>query len=96
MAAELTAIGACLYEKLADYHLRRLGRWSGKGKGIPRALAALDAGLAERYAGAFARLFAHADAAPVIALAEALLEPAGGPLFDGYRADAPAAWRTPR
>jgi hypothetical protein len=94
--AELTAIGVRLYEALADYHLRRLGRWSGMGKGIPRALAAFDPDLATRYAGAFDRLFAHADAAPVIALAEALLAPAGGPLFDGYRADAPASWRIAR
>ena len=95
-AAELTAIGARLYELLGDYHLRRLGRWSGKGKGLPRALAALDADLATRYTDAFARLFAHADAGQVIALAGELLAPAGGPLFDGYRADAPADWRTPR
>jgi hypothetical protein len=94
--AELTAIGVRLYESLADYHLRRLGRWSGMGKGIPRALAAFDPDLAARYAEAFARLFAHADPAAVIALADTLLAPAGGPLFDGYRADAPATWRTPR
>ena len=87
---------ASAYEQLADYHLRRLGRWSAKGKGIPRALVALDADLATRYSNAFDRLFAHADAMPVIALGEALLAPAGGPLFEGYRATAPPTWRTPR
>lgn len=92
---ELTAIGVRLYEQLADYHLRRLGRWSARAKGIPRALRALDPDLAARYAGAFTRLFAQGDAASVIRLAEDLLAPAGGPLFDGYRSDAPADWKSP-
>jgi hypothetical protein len=92
---ELMAIGARLYEQLADYHLRRLGRWSARAKGIPRALRALDPDLAARYADAFTRLFAHGDATPVIRLAEDLLAPAGGPLFDGYRQDAPAGSKSP-
>lgn len=93
-ADELTAIGTCLFEQLADYHLRRLGRWSARGKGIPRALHAVDATLAVRYADAFTRLFAQADASAVIRLADELLAAAGGSLFDGYRADAPAEWKT--
>ena len=52
--------------------------------------------LAACYAEAFERFFAAADPGMVIDLAAALLAPAGGPLFEGYRADAPAAWRTPR
>jgi hypothetical protein len=93
---EAVAIGTRLYEQLADYHLRRLGLWSARGKGIPRALRTHDAGLAARYAAAFHALFAAGDGARAIDLAEALLAPAGGPLFEGYCADAPATWRTPR
>ena len=92
---ELIATGAALYDRLADYHLRRLGHWSGKGKAIPRALQRVDRDLCVRYGRSFDALFRLDDAGEVIALAEELLEPAGGPLFDGYRSDAPAAWRKP-
>jgi hypothetical protein len=44
---------------------------------------------------AFDDLFTRSDATAVIALAEQLLAPGGGLLFDGYRLDAPAAWRKP-
>jgi hypothetical protein len=90
---ELVATGAALYDRLADYHLRRLGRWSGKGKGIPRALQRVDRELAIRFGRTFDDLFRLDDAGEVIALAEELLRPAGGPLFDGFRSDAPAAFR---
>jgi hypothetical protein len=90
---ELTGAGARLYEQLADYVLRRRGQWSAKGKAIPRALRRFDAGLGAAYCDAFAALFAQADPVPVVRLAEDLLRDAGGPLFDGYRADAPAAWK---
>jgi hypothetical protein len=90
---ELTASGARLYEELANYHLRATGQWSASGKGIPRALARADAALAARYARAFAALSEKHDPSPVIALADELLRPAGGFLFDGYRLQAPADWR---
>jgi hypothetical protein len=91
---ELVGAGARLYECLADYVLRSRGRWSAKGKSIPRALRRHDAGLAAAYAEAFTALFARADAS-VLGLAEDLLRDTGGPLFDGYRRDAPPGWRRP-
>jgi hypothetical protein len=90
---ELIGTGARLYEQLADYHLRRQGLWSAKGKAIPRALRQADPELCEKYCQDFSTLFTQGDAADVVRLAEELLRPAGGPLFDGYRADAPPAWR---
>ena len=89
---ESIAAGAPLYEQLATYVFRSRRHWSAKGKAIPRSLAQIDAELAAAYDGAFAELFASGDAGRVIRLAEDLLRNAGGPLFDGYRADAPAAW----
>ena len=94
-AEELTGIGARLYEELADYYLRRRGRWSGKGKAIPRALGQADPALAARYGEAFSALFGNGDPRAVIRLAEEILQDAGGPLFDGFRMDAPASWRRP-
>lgn len=90
---ESIGAGARLYEQLATYVLRRRGLWSAKGKAIPRRLRQVDAGLETAYCDAFAELFARDDAGPVICLAEELLRDAGGPLFDGYRLDAPPAWK---
>ncbi len=90
---ELIGAGVRLYEQLAAYLLRRRGRWSAKGKAIPRALRRLDPDLGDAFCDAFTALFAHADSGPVVRLSDDLLREAGGPLFDGYRAEAPAAWR---
>ena len=90
---ELVGAGARLYEQLADYHLRRQGLWSARGKAIPRVLQGLDEALRDRYCGAFGELFERGDPQAVIELGEDLLKDVGGPLFDGYRADAPATWR---
>lgn len=90
---ELIAAGARLYERLADYHLRRLGLWSAQGKAIPRVLRQTDAALCAAYCAAFEALFARGDSRAVIRLAEDFLRESGGPLFEGYRADAPATWR---
>jgi hypothetical protein len=95
-APERSAIGATLYTMLADFTLRAGGRWSARGKHIPRTLAAVDAALGARYVAAFDALFAHGDVAPVVDLTAELLAPYGGALFDGHRLDAPASWRKPR
>jgi hypothetical protein len=90
---ERIGTGSQLFEQLADYHLRRLGLWSARGKAIPRALRRADPSLCERYCRSFDRLFRGDDAREVIHLAEDLLQPAGGLLFEGYRSDAPPGWR---
>jgi hypothetical protein len=93
---ELFGTGALLYEQLADYHLRRLGLWSAKGKAITRVLRQVDPELCDRYTQSFDSLFTLGDVTGVVRCAEDLLRAAGGRLFDGYRADAPAAWRKPQ
>jgi predicted nucleotidyltransferase len=90
---ELIGTGSQLFEALADYHLRTHGCWSAKGKSIPRALKRTDADLCVRYGRSFEDLFSRGDARQVIALAEELLGPHGGLLFDGYKSDAPREWR---
>jgi predicted nucleotidyltransferase len=92
-ADELVGTGARLYEQLADYHLRRLGLWSAKGKAIPRRLHGVDAALCVRYCRSFDTLFKQGDPRDVIRLAEGLLHGGGGLLFEGYKAAAPPAWR---
>jgi len=90
---ELIATGTRLYEQLADYYFRRRGLWSAKGKAIPRVLQQVDPTLCASYNDAFTALFVRGDPEAVIRLAEEILREGGGPLFDGYRADAPIAWR---
>ncbi len=93
--AELIGTGARLFEQLGDYHLRRAGLWSGNGKALPRALQQADPQLCARYCAAFDALFTEADTKAVIGLTESLLADSGGPLFDGYKSEAPPTWRRP-
>jgi hypothetical protein len=91
--AERVAAGARLYELLADCILRAAKRWSARGKSIPRVLAQYDAALAARFVAAFDALFGAGDSAAVVTLVDDVLRPHGGFLFDGYRLEAPTAWR---
>ena len=50
------AAGAALHIALADFTLRAAGRWSARGKAIPRALAAMDPSLAAQFTTAFTAL----------------------------------------
>lgn len=92
---ELVASGTELYKELADYYLRTNNLWSAKGKSIPRILKQADADLCLRYCNSFEELFVNGQPVKVIALAEEILEPNGGFLFDGHKLNAPAAYRKP-
>jgi hypothetical protein len=93
---ELIATGAKLYEQLADWYLRRRRLWSAKGKAIPRVLRQADPILCRQYLDAFDDLFVRGNPESAISLSEDLLRDAGGVLFEGYRAEAPSAWRAHR
>ena len=87
-SAEMTAIGAMLYARLAELSLRGRRCWNGAGKWIPRLLEQADKMLAARYELAFSVLFSSGDPGAVLALGEAELALHGGPPFDGFRNDA--------
>jgi hypothetical protein len=92
-AAELMAVGAKLFEHLADYYLRSKGEWSATGKTIIRRLHTVDPEFGQKYEHAFRQLFVEGNPGPCIELSKETLENSGGLLFDGYRQDAPASWR---
>jgi hypothetical protein len=92
---ELVASGTVLYEALADYYFRSNKCWSAKGKSIPRILRQTDADLCERYCKSFEELFVDGRTEKVIALAEELVKPKGGFLFDGHKLVAAADARKP-
>jgi len=93
---ELLGTGSQLFEMLANYYFRSRGLWSARGKAIPRGLMQADPALSTAYRRAFEHLFKTGEPNQVIALAEDVLRDRGGPLFDGYRADAPEEWRSPQ
>ena len=93
--AELLASVSRLHAMLANHFCRSRGHWSAKGKSIVRRLQEIDGRFAEAFSRGFEMALSGADAAPLFALAEAVLEVDGGFLFAGYRADAPAEWRIP-
>ncbi len=89
--AEAAATAAQLYAQVGDTYLRARGRWSGKGKWLPRLLREDDPDYAERFAAAFEAVWRDGDASGVARVAEEALAPIGG-LFrfaEGFRQDAP-------
>jgi hypothetical protein len=80
-SSETMAIGAMLPPKLVDLALR--GQGGGRANGRPRLLRVMDTSLANRFEDAFRMLFVSGNPDLVIALAEAELDPHGGPLFEG-------------
>ena len=92
---ELTAVGAELFQELANYYLRTNGLWSARGKAIPRVLNRVSDVLCINYCQAFDRLFQDGEPGAVVQLADELLRPGGGFLFETYRLNAPPEWRKP-
>lgn len=92
--AELVAIAARLHDQLGSFILSANGRWSGAGKHLPRRLFDLGSPLSDDFQRAFDAVFIDSNPEPLIALTEHVLLPFGGPLFAGYRSDAPSTARS--
>ncbi len=78
--AERVVVTAATWTATAELALHNARHWIGRGKWLLRELRDLDPALAGRW------LSASGDPAAVTALATEVLDAAGGPLFDGYRA----------
>jgi hypothetical protein len=92
--SELVAIAVHLHDLLGAFMLKSRGRWSATGKHLPRLLQDLDPTTADAFQHAFDALLTSSDPTPLITFTERVLEPFGGPLFDGYRSDAPVSARS--
>lgn len=92
---ERVAIGVRLYEQLSDFYFRSQDRWSAAGKWIPRLMAE-EGRVGGDFLAAFDALLRDDDPDPILAWARSLLALHGGPLFAGYRRDAPPDMRVPR
>lgn len=91
--AAQVASAARLYELLAEFYFRAQKKWCASGKTILQFLKKQDYGLASLYRDAFDDVFKRGHTQLLNELAHKILEPYGGLLWDGYRADAPKEWR---
>ncbi len=90
---ELIATGTQLYSAISDFYFRSRGLWSADGKTIPRKLKDQNPQFHDEFTEAFRALFENGDQSKVIKLAEEVLGPTGGFLFDGLKLEAPKDWR---
>ncbi|MEV6969632.1 nucleotidyltransferase domain-containing protein [Hamadaea sp. NPDC051192] len=79
-AGERTVIATALWTASAQQALALAGHWTGTSKWLLRELRDLDAELAGRW------LAASGDPVATAKFAREVLDTAGGPLFEGYRA----------
>jgi predicted nucleotidyltransferase len=91
--AELVATAVRLYKTLSNFYLRSQRLWSGSGKHIPKRLAQVDLSFAKKFDEAFQNVFSKHDASQVLSLAENVLNPYGGFLFENAFAECPVEWR---
>lgn len=92
---EAIATGTLLYDALANAYLRMNDHWMAKGKSIPKKLKIADPGFCSHFCDSFQELFARGQPEKVIALAEEILKPLGGFLFEGYQQNASKESRRP-
>jgi hypothetical protein len=80
---ETLLTAADLAKGVAGLHLMLAGAWIAGGKWLLRELRETDPPFADRFVSAM-RAQAGGDVAPLVQLAEDVLDASGGPLFDGY------------
>lgn len=82
--AEGLFITNTLSELLSEFHLRTNRQWFGTSKWLIRALRNYNDSFAEDFINAFDSYYRLDDKSKVIQLADHILEPHGGRLFDGF------------
>lgn len=82
--AEELFIANTLANALHEFVLRTKGKWVGESKWVVRALNQFDASFAERFVQAFDAFYRTGSKDEIINLADEVLKPYGGRLFEGY------------
>lgn len=70
--------------QFADFILRVNGQWTGRGKGLTRALKQFDEVMYKRYFETLDYYYIGREKQPFIDFVNEFYEPFGGPLFDGF------------
>jgi Nucleotidyltransferase domain len=91
--SELIASATAVYTELADFYFRGHKSWTGTGKAILRRMKKVDPAFGRRFQESFEDLFINGQSQRVIDLANDILTPHGGFLFEGYRRDVPSTRR---
>ncbi len=79
-----------LYEKLGEFYLLSNRQWIGHGKQLTKKLETFNPHMAHKFEKSF---FLSSDWQEISNLTFEILEPYGGLLWDGFKADAPADWK---
>lgn len=82
--AEGIFIAGTLAELLAEFELRTQGHWIGASKWILRSLKQYDRDFAGRFVAAFEDFYRNGNKQSIIELADDVMEPHGGRLFEGF------------
>jgi len=82
--AEEIFIANTLAEMIHEFVLRTNWRWLGTSKWVVRALRQYDESFADQFIDAFDTFYKTGQKEKIIQLADKVLEPYGGRLFDGF------------
>ncbi|MBT2692521.1 nucleotidyltransferase domain-containing protein [Bacillus sp. ISL-55] len=82
--AEELFVAGTLADQLQEFVLRTNKRWVGKSKWVVRELNDYDPVFSEQFVEAFSQYYRTGNKKMVIEMAEGILEPFGGRLFDGF------------
>jgi hypothetical protein len=82
-----------LFEPLIQFYFRTQKKWTASGKSLIRLFKQENPELAAEWTAAFEVLVQTGDASSTESAVTKILEPYGGYLWDGFRADAPADWK---
>lgn len=82
--AEGIFIAGTLAEGIAEFELRTNSRWMGASKWIVRSLKEYDKEFAARFVDAFDHYYRFGNKQKAIELADSVLQPHGGRLFEGF------------
>lgn len=82
--AEEIFIAGTLAEQLQEFVLRTNKHWVGRSKWVVRELNHYDPVFTDRFVEAFSQYYRKGNKKIVVEMADLVLEPFGGRLFDGY------------
>lgn len=83
-----------LFEPLLQFYFRCQKKWAASGKSLIRLFQAENPELAKEWVAAFENMVKTGDATAIETVVTKILEPHDSYLWDGFRSDAPAEWKT--
>lgn len=86
---------AHLFEPLIQFYFRAQNKWAASGKSLMRLLKADNPDLALEFNQSFESVFQTGDSTQLDFLVQKIVAPYGGPLWDGFKADAPVEAKIP-